>query len=439
MLRADWRVLTLLAARASGYSAPRLLVAALAVLISAQVATAADIAPDAPDPIRAAFFDHATVTLHARSYLFDSSSDGDPGAAAWAIGGWAGYETGWIGDVLQFGVVGYTSQPLWSPQDREGSLLLLPDGSAISVLGQAYAALRYDGQVLTLYRQSVDQPEVNPHDNRMVPNTFEGATLGGNLGILSYYAGFLTSMKTRDADDFVNMAEVAGVDASEQMYLGGITLSPTEDVGASTSFYIVPNLLASSYSDGSWSLDLSGGSLLKLSGQFMIQTGIGEELLTGPDFTPWVLGIMANYTRHGLTLTVGYTANGSDDTWQAPYGMWPGYTNMLINEFNRAGEQAILLGASYDFADVGAAGLTAGLSVAVDTVVDDGLPMWTEYDLSAAYSFSSTGGLPAWLSPLSLSAQYGILQSRERDGETEMSDQLRLILNYEIKAAGNEF
>ena len=65
--------------------------------------------------------------------------------------------------------------------------------------------------------------------------------------------------------------------------------------------------------------------------------------------------------------------------------------------------------------------------------------MWTEYDLSAAYSLSSIGGLPEWLSPLSLSAQYGILQSRERDGETETSDQLRLILNYEIKATGNEF
>lgn len=439
MLRADWRALTLLAVRASGYIASRLLVAALAVLISAQVATAADIAPDAPDPIRAAFFDDATVTLHARSYLFDSSSDGESGAAAWAIGGWAGYETGWIGDVLQFGVLGYTSQPLWSPQDSEGSLLLLPDGSAISVLGQAYAALRYDGQVLKLYRQSVDQPEVNPHDNRMVPNTFEGVTLDGSLGAFSYYAGFLTSMKTRDASDFVNMAEVAGVDADEQMYLGEVVLAPSAAVDARTALYVVPNLLASSYSDGSWRLDLADKNQLTLQGQFMVQTGIGEELLTGPDLTSWVIGFMADVSHGGLTLTAGYTANGTNDTWQAPYGMWPGYTNMLINEFNRAGEQAILLGASYDFADVGAAGLTAGLSVAVDTVVDDDLPMWTECDLSVAYSFSSTGGLPEWLSPLSLSAQYGILQSRERDGETEMSDQIRLILNYEIKATGNEF
>lgn len=438
VFRANRRALAPHAARASRKGSPGLLAAALALLAAAQAAAAADVSPETTDPIRAAFFDDATFTLHARSYLFDSSNDGDPASAAWAIGGWAGYETGWIGDVLRFGVVGYTSQPLWAPQDREGSLLLLPDGDGFSVLGQAYVALRYDDQVLTLYRQSVDQPEVNPHDNRMVPNTFEGITLGGSLGIFSYYAGLLTSMKTRDANDFVNMAEVAGVDADEQMYLGEILLAPSADVDARTALYVVPNLLASSYSDGSWRLDLAGRSQLTLQGQFMVQTGIGEELLTGPDFTSWIIGLMADVSHGGLTLTAGYTANGTNDTWQAPYGMWPGYTNMLINEFNRAGEQAILLGASYDFADVGVAGLTAGLSVAVDTVVDDDLPMWTEYDLSAAYSLSSAGGLPEWLSPLSLSAQYGILQSRERDGRTEMSDQLRLILNYEIKGTGSD-
>ena len=401
-------------------------------------AKAADVPPDGTDAVRAAFFDDATFTLHARSYVFDSSNAGDEGPAALAIGGWAGYQTGWIGDIVQFGVVGYTSQPLWAPEDREGSLLLLPSGEGISVFGQAYAALRYDGQVLTLYRQRVDQPEVNPHDNRMVPNTFEGATLGGSLDVLSYFAGFLTSMKTRDANDFVNMAEAAGVDANEQMYLGGLSLSPGDAIDLRTSFYVVPNLLASSYSDGDWTLDLRGADRLKLSGQFMVQTGIGDELLTGTDFTSWVFGIKGDFTCDGLTLTAGYTAKGKDHTWQAPYGVWPGYTSMLINDFNRAGEQAVLLGASYDFEGIGLTGLIAGVLVAADTHVADELPMWTEYDLSATYSLSAIDSLPDWLSPLSFSAQYAILQSHESDGKNEVSNQLRLILNYEIKATGKD-
>lgn len=415
-----------------------LLTASTVLIASADAARATDLAQDWQDPVRAAFFDDAIVTLHVRSDLFDSSSAGDAGSAAWAIGGWAGYQTGWIGDVLQFGVVGYTSQPLWDPQDQEGSLLLLPNDDGIWALGQAYAALRYDDQILILFRQSVDQPEVNPHDNRMVPNTFEGITLGGSFDILSYYAGLLTSMKTRDANDFVNMAVVAGVDASEQMYLGGIMVSPSRDIDARTSFYVVPNLLASSYSDGSWSLALAADSLLKLSGQFMIQTGIGDELLTGPDFTSCVLGVMGDFTYGGLTFTAGYTANASADTWQAPYGMWPGYTNMLINEFNRAGEQTILVGASYDFEGIGFTGLTTGVLVAVDTQVDYGLPLWTEYDLTAAYSLSVIDRLPTWLTPLSLSAQYAILQSQQSDGKNELSDQLRITVNYEIKVTGSD-
>lgn len=109
-------------------------------------------------------------------------------------------------------------------------------------------------------------------------------TLGGTSDVLSYYAGFLTSMKTRSTNDFVNMAEVAGVDANEHMYLVVLNFSPMEDITARTSLFVVPDLLASSYSEGNWGTGLAGGSLLKLSGQFMIQTGIGEELLTGPDF-----------------------------------------------------------------------------------------------------------------------------------------------------------
>jgi hypothetical protein len=414
-----------------------LLVASAATLCTSGVARAADLAPVAPDPIRAAFFDDATFTLHVRSYLFDRTNNPGDDPAAWAIGGWVGYQTGWIGDILQFGAVAYTSQPLWAPEDRAGSLLLLPDQDGFSVLGQAYAALRYEGQVLTLGRQMVDQPEINPHDNRMVPITYEGGSLGGDVGIFSYYAAFLTGTKTRGSDQFDNFAEVVGVDQDEPMYLGGLALAPSDDLKARTSLYVVPDILLSSYSDGGWSGQFDGFSL-NISGQFMIQTGIGDELLTGPDFTPWVAGIKADVSRGGLTLTAGYTANGSNDDWQSPYGMWPGYTNMVIGVFDRAGEQTLLLGAAYDLAHVGIDGLTLSTLVAIDTHVAEDLPMWSEYDFIASYNLSAIDSLPHWLSPLSLNAQYGLLQSDEPDGDSNLSDELRLILNYELKSTGTD-
>lgn len=414
---------------------------------AASTARAADVEHVESDSVRAAFFDDATFTLHFRSYLFDMSHNGDNNPAAWALGGWAGYQTGWIADILQFGAVAYTSQPLWAPKDREGSLLLLPDQGGISVLGQAYAALRYNDQVLTLYRQMVNQPEVNPHDNRMLPNTFEGVSLAGKLDTLSYYASYLTRMKTRDADDFVNMAKIAGVDQDEPMYLGGLAFSPNENFTAQTSLYVVPNLLASSYTDGKWITGKSDGDHISLSGQFMFQSGIGDELMMGPGFQSWMTGIMGEVRRGDWTFMAGYTANGSDEDWQYPYGMWPGYTNMIIGVFARAGEQAVLLGATYDAAGIGIDGLTLNAQTAIDTHVAAGLAKWTEYDFYLDYSFSAISGAPDWLTPLKLGARYAILQSNNVGPRTDISDQipvrldsdeLRLILNYEIEFNGKE-
>lgn len=414
-----------------------ILVASALPLGTADRASAEDLtpaAPVAPDPLRKALFDDATFTLHERSYLFDQYNNEGNDPAAWAIGGWAGYQSGWIADFLQFGVVGYTTQPLWAPQDRAGSLLLSPEQEGFSVLGQAYAALRYNDQILTLYRQMIDQPEVNAHDNRMVPNTFEGVTLAGELNPVSYYAGFLTGTKTRDSDKFINFAEVVGIDQSEPMYLGGLTFSPNEQIKARTSLYVVPNLLASSYSEGQWALGQFDGNSINLSSQFMIQTGIGDELLT--DSTSWVFGVMGDVTQGGLTLTAGYTANGSDEDWQSPYGMWPGYTNMVIGVFDRAGEQAVLLGAAYDLAHIGMEGLNVSVQAAIDTHVADGLPKWSEYDFTADYDFSAIHNVPRWMAPMSIRAQYALLQSDDTDGDGNLSGEVRLILNYELKSKG---
>ena len=52
------------------------------------------------------------VILHFRTYYFDRLNPGDVTNAAWAAGGWVGYRSGWIGDVLRFGAVAFTSQKL---------------------------------------------------------------------------------------------------------------------------------------------------------------------------------------------------------------------------------------------------------------------------------------------------------------------------------------
>ena len=427
-----------------------LLIGAFAWMLPQGSVLAVDVAPEPVNEFQRAMFDDATFTFHVRNYLFDrydSSGDSDP--AAYALGGWLGYESDWLGDILKLGVVGYTSQPLWAPEDREGSLLLKQDQDGYSVLGQAYAALKFEEQVLTFYRQLVNQPEVNPQDNRMTPNTFEGGSLKGGIGPLSYYAGVLTAMKKRNADEFVNMAEAASssIDQDSIMYLGGLEFSPIEEMKARTSLYVVPDLLASSYSDAVWTHPLTDDTKLRLSGQFMYQSGVGEELLTEPGYSGWIGGIKGDVIYNGLTLTAGYTfANdysGTEDAWQAPYGSWPGYTSMIVKDFNRTEEQALLVGATYDFADLGLEGLVFTAAAAFDIAVgndskDEDLPTWNEYDFTADYRFSALDGDLEWLAPLWLRARYALVDIDNPDAPGSQIDDFRVIVNYELQFNGKD-
>ena len=95
--------------------------------------------------------DDAVATIHFRSYFLDRANPGlrnrpIPNSAAWAAGGWLGYETGWLYDVLKLGAVGYTSQPVWAPADRGGRVgLLCGEREAAKLLGDALILVSFAG------------------------------------------------------------------------------------------------------------------------------------------------------------------------------------------------------------------------------------------------------------------------------------------------------
>ena len=169
-----------------------------------------------------AFVRDSAITVHLRSYYLDRKTPSPPGPAAWAAGGALGYQSGWLGNMLRVGMTGFTSQPVWAPADRDGTLLLKPGQEGYSVLGQAYVSLKLWDHVFTGYRQRVDEPEVNPYDIRMTPQTFEGYTLAGKVRHVSYTVAYLDRMKPINSDRFLNMAAVAGAPpgVSEPLWLG---------------------------------------------------------------------------------------------------------------------------------------------------------------------------------------------------------------------------
>ena len=99
---------------------------------------------------------------------------------AWAIGGWVGFKTGYFLDHVAFGSTLYTSQPLYAPADRSGSLLLLPNQDGYTVLGEFYADIRiFEGLNINVGAKGYDTPFINRNDVRMTPNTFEAIVLQG--------------------------------------------------------------------------------------------------------------------------------------------------------------------------------------------------------------------------------------------------------------------
>ncbi len=394
--------------------------------------------------LKRGLYDDATLTLHVRSYFLDRLNPGPTNNMGWAGGGWIGYETGWFYDAVSFGVVGYTSQPLAAPTNTEGTLLLRPGQLGYTVLGQAWGKLRLQGQEFTAYRQLINQPEVNPQDNRMTPNTFEAYTLAGRLGDFSYFGGYVANEKPRNSEEFIDMARVAGAPAgvSEGMGLLGVTFAPDDSFKARVSGYHVPNVLSSAYADFSKLVSLTEDIDLRISGQFMVQGSNGAHLLTGRAFSTWSGGLDLDFTWGPVTLSATYTQTGSAAAYRSPYGTWAGYTSMIVKDFNRANEGAALIGMKLDLAVVKMPGFALTTNVvfgngAIEALKGTPLSTNNEYDFTLDYLVAnSVLDWPDWLRPLWLRGRVGLLDQYQGGALTTIRD-YRVILNYEWKFGAN--
>ena len=265
------------------------------------------------------FFGDLELDLHLRSYYFNRELPLRPRPPsgpdtviqeAWALGGWLDFQSGWLLDTFRVGATGYTSQPAYAPSDRDGTGLLGPGQSGLGVIGQAFAQLRYENYaLLTGYRQLVNQGFVNPQDNRMIPNTFEGATLTGAFGPVEYYLGYLTAMKRRNADTFDNMATVAGVTTGQNRGLvltslnftaaqGPASLAPLKGLEVYLGNYYVPDVFNTLYLNPEYRHDLTDDWRLRFGVQYFDQRSVGGELLGG--FSTWQVGSRIEVGWRGL-------------------------------------------------------------------------------------------------------------------------------------------
>jgi hypothetical protein len=370
--------------------------------------------------------------VHLRTYYWDSQSTSGSLSEAWALGGWAGLRTRWYGDVLQLGVLGYTSQKLYGPADKGGSQLLAPGQDPINVLGQAYGSLRYAGQTFTGYRQMIDQPWVNPYDTRMIPNLFEGYLLSGKVADIEYIGGYVTKFKARDSNTFEWMSSAAGSTGPQQgMVLVGARF-PVADGGY---FRIAEQHLIDTYNtayvDGAYPLAIGAEGRLWMRGQYANQQSVGSAGLGV--FNTWMYGVGGNYEHGPVAVQVAWTQTSRNKETQAPFGANPSFLHMMQVDFNDANEKAWLIGGAFDFATMGAPGLKATVIYgnghgAIDSSTGAPLGSRNETDLSLSYALDKSTPLHG--------LSFGIEASwLNQVGAAAQGRQLRVYANYEIPLA----
>lgn len=304
------------------------------------------------------FLRDTELALHFRTLYFNIAGAPTP-SEAWAGGGRLAYRSGWLADVFRVGATGYTSQPLYAPQGRDGTLLLGPDQSPLLTVGQAYGQLRYqEYALLTGYRQLVSQGYTNPHDDRMIPQTFEGATLAGRLGPVDYFLGYLTAMKPRDSDEFIDMAARAGVLRHNRgQLLTSATVSPLPGLGVYLSNALVPDVFNTAYANADCTFPIDEAWTGQLGLQLTDQRSSGAQFLG--TFSTWNVSASAQAHWRGASLIAVMSATGSGAALRTPYGAWPGYLHMTVLDFDRANEKAWGVGVGW----YGGGGLFPGIRI----------------------------------------------------------------------------
>ena len=382
------------------------------------------------------FLGDTNLTTHFRTYYYNRTKLDNTQNEALAFGGWISYQSGWLFDTFAMGASLYGSAPLYAPDDKDGTLLLKPGQKGYYVPGEAWGALRYqDYALLKGYRQLVDQTYINPQDNRMTPNTFEGLTLGGKVGWAQYLGGFLWNIKTRNSDEFIAMSSAAGVTgAHDGVGLAGVRLTPVKGLRIDVSNQYGVNMFNTIYADADYLYPLSEDWKLHLGAQFTDQRAVGDALLAKADGKYWITqagGARIQVIHRELTLTTAFSITGDGNTIQNPWGSFPGYLSMIDQDFDRADEKAWLIGAAYDFSKLLTPGLSANVNLAwgVDAInpsTRKPAPNQTEYDFTADYRLPK--GAPAFLQGVWFRARAAIVD--QQDAKT-LGYQFRLILNWE--------
>jgi hypothetical protein len=383
------------------------------------------------------FLRDTTLGLNLRSfYMRRTNPDGSINEAL-AMGGALSYNSGWLYDRFSVGAVLYTSQPVYAPEDGDGTNLLQPGQKGYTVLGQIYGRVKlFEGTFLNLYRYGeFNSPYLSKNDNRMTPYTFEGYTVVGALGGkdgapgLVYGGGYITKIKDKTAEGFAWMSQKAGAEAKR----GVLTLGARYSYGGFTLGaidYYSDDIINIGYAETTYTLDLTKELGVRFAAQFTDQRSSGSNLLMGSSFSTNQVGVMADVSYRAGILSLAYTTNSRGQNLQHPWSGYPGYTSSLVNDFNNAGINAYTVRISYDFTRLGLEGVAAYILYThgwgqVDQSTKQPAPNSNEFNADLQWR-------PSWryVKGLWVRGRYGIVYQYQNP--KQYTHDTRVIVNYDF-------
>ena len=375
------------------------------------------------------FWRDASLDLGVRVYDFRRDNGIETIADSLAAGTELTFSSGKWRERLSTVVTWHTSFGIDRSGGSGNSGLLGEGESDLSVISRAY--LHYEfGEVLStrLYRQDFNMPYINRQDIRMIPNTHEAYVLRYPGKRLQWLAGHVTKIKKRDSEDFVPMAEAAGVDGDDtgtSVVAGRYTFADKSLLGV--VFQHTDDLFSTAYSEGSVRRTLSENWGLQLAAQLTNQWSVGGEKLG--DFSTYTWGLRGMLSYRGAVLTTAYTKTG-DAAIRKPFGGTPGFTSSMIFDFDRANEEAWRIGLSQNFAKLGLPGVSLIVNYTESrnstTDIGEPLPDADELDITADFRPEKGFFKGIWLRVRYADANRGSPVADREDW--------RIILNYSVSA-----
>lgn len=201
-----------------------------ALLLLATSVTLPVIAADAGDSPHwtDALTSDASITLINRFAIVDRSFDTAPqnDRSQFALGSRLKYETGRLGNWLQFGVAGYHVEKLYAHgKVANDNLSVGNDGrqeNRFSKIGEAYVTVNVgDNGHITLGRQLTRSMLMLSSGQRAIPNTFQGVTAAYQLGDVKVYSNWFNKWSRRHDDQWEDFTTDITTDVIDYIWVTG--------------------------------------------------------------------------------------------------------------------------------------------------------------------------------------------------------------------------